>query len=101
MPLLCVATNVEELYNSVLVEALLAPHFKNALSSADLDELNIELIRNTLYKSYLEDFHNFCLTTQGLAGTPKAELVSGVLSFGAGCRAINIIINSFGTELGK
>ncbi|KAG0135908.1 V-type proton ATPase subunit D [Tuber indicum] len=101
MPVLCVATNVEELYNSVLVETPLAPYFKNTLSSADLDELNIEIIRNTLYKSYLEDFHNFCITTPGLAGTPTAELMSEVLSFEADRRAINITINSFGTELSK
>ncbi|KAG0643637.1 V-type proton ATPase subunit D [Tuber brumale] len=101
MPVLCVATNVEELYNSVLVETPLAPYFKDTLSSADLDELNIEIIRNTLYKSYLEDFHNFCVTTPGLAGTPTAELMSEVLSFEADRRAINITINSFGTELSK
>ncbi|CUS13148.1 unnamed protein product [Tuber aestivum] len=101
MPVLCVATNVEELYNSVLVETPLAPYFKNTLSSADLDELNIEIIRNTLYKSYLEDFHNFCVTASGLAGTPTAELMSEVLSFEADRRAINITINSFGTELSK
>ncbi|RPB01061.1 ATP synthase subunit [Choiromyces venosus 120613-1] len=101
MPVLCVATNVEELYNSVLVETPLAPYFKDTLSSADLDELNIEIIRNTLYKSYLEDFHNFCVTAPGLAGTPTAELMSEVLSFEADRRAINITLNSFGSELSK
>ncbi|KAL7273928.1 H(+)-transporting V0 sector ATPase subunit d [Rhizina undulata] len=101
MPVLCVATNVEELYNSVLVETPLAPYFKNNLSSADLDELNIEIIRNTLYKSYLEDFHSFCITEPGLAGTPTAEVMSEILSFEADRRAINITLNSFGTELSK
>lgn len=101
MPVLCVATNVEELYNSVLVETPLAPYFKNTLSSADLDELNIEIIRNTLYKSYLEDFHSFCVSAPGLAGTPTAELMNEILSFEADRRAINITINSFGTELSK
>jgi V-type H+-transporting ATPase subunit d len=37
------------------------PYFKNCLSSHDLDELNIEIIRNTLYKAYLEDFYSFCV----------------------------------------
>lgn len=101
MPVLCVATNVEELYNSVLVETPLAPYFKNTLSSADLDELNIEIIRNTLYKSYLEDFHQFCISEPGLAGTPTSELMSEMLSFEADRRAINITLNSFGTELSK
>lgn len=26
----------------------------------DLDDMNIEIMRNTLYKAYLEDFYNFC-----------------------------------------
>lgn len=26
----------------------------------DLDEMNIEIMRNTLYKAYLEDFYKFC-----------------------------------------
>jgi len=70
MSLLYVATNFGELDNSVLVEALPGPYIKNALSSANPDVINIEIIRNTLYTSYLEDFHNFCLTTHGLAGIP-------------------------------
>ncbi|KAF8251847.1 ATP synthase subunit [Wilcoxina mikolae CBS 423.85] len=101
MPVLCVATNVEELYNSVLIETPLAPYFKHNLSSADLDELNIEIIRNTLYKSYLEDFHRFCTTEPGLAGTPTAEIMDEILCFEADRRAINITLNSFGTELSK
>ena len=45
MPVLCVATNIEELYNSVLIETPLAPFFKGHLSHQDLDELNIEIVR--------------------------------------------------------
>ena len=101
MPVLTVATNIEELYNSVLVETPLAPYFKGSLSHQDLDELNIEIVRNTLYKNYLEDFHNFCNTHSEMAGTPTAEVMSEVLGFEADRRAINITINSFGTELGK
>lgn len=26
----------------------------------DLDDMNIEIMRNTLYKAYLEDFNRFC-----------------------------------------
>ena len=26
----------------------------------DLDDMNIEIMRNTLYKAYLEDFYRFC-----------------------------------------
>jgi V-type H+-transporting ATPase subunit d len=60
MPALCVATNVEELYSTVLVETPLgasyclsfsAPYFRDCLSAQDLDELNIEIIRNTVRSS--------------------------------------------------
>ncbi|KAJ1923840.1 H(+)-transporting V0 sector ATPase subunit d [Tieghemiomyces parasiticus] len=97
MPALCVATNVEELYNTVLVDTPLAPYFRECLSAQDLDEMNIEIIRNTLYKAYLEDFYRFC---QGLGGV-TAEIMGEILQFEADRRAINITINSFGTELSK
>jgi V-type H+-transporting ATPase subunit d len=101
MPALCVATNIEELYNSVLIETPLAPYFKGSLSHQDLDELNIEIVRNTLYKNYLEDFHNYVNTDSELAGSPTAEVMSEVLDFEADRRSINITLNSFGTELAK
>jgi len=101
MPVLCVATNIEELYNSVLIETPLAPYFKGSLSHQDLDELNIEIIRNTLYKNYLEDFYNWVNTDPELAGTPTAEVMTEVLEFEADRRSINITLNSFGTELSK
>lgn len=53
----------------------LAPYFANCLSAHDLDELNIEIIRNTLYKAYLEDFYQFCQTIGG----PTAEVMSDIL----------------------
>ncbi|KAF1813430.1 vacuolar ATP synthase subunit D [Eremomyces bilateralis CBS 781.70] len=101
MPVLCVATNIEELYNSVLIETPLAAYFKGSLSHQDLDELNIEIIRNTLYKNYLEDFYAFVNTHPDLSGTPTAEVMSEILEFEADRRSINITINSFGTELSK
>ncbi|KAF2665612.1 ATPase, V0 complex, subunit D [Microthyrium microscopicum] len=101
MPVLCVATNIEELYNSVLVETPLAAYFKGSLSHQDLDELNIEIIRNMLYKNYLEDFHNWVNTHPDISGTPTAEVMTEVLEFEADRRSINITLNSFGTELSK
>ncbi|KAJ4680823.1 H(+)-transporting V0 sector ATPase subunit d [Exophiala dermatitidis] len=101
MPVLCVATNIEELYNSVLIETPLAPYFKGSLSHQDLDELNIEIVRNTLYKNYLEDFYHFVNNDPEMALTPTGEIMSEILEFEADRRAINITINSFGTELTK
>merc|ERR1711878_147875 len=34
-------------------------------SFEQMDEMNIEIIRNTLYKSYLESFYNFCKNIGG------------------------------------
>lgn len=97
MATLSVASSVSELYNSVLVDTPLAPYFQGCLSEEDLDEMNIEIIRNTLFKAYLEDFHQFC---QKLGGT-TAEVMSTIFQFEADRRSINITINSFGTELTK
>lgn len=101
MPVLCIATSIEELYNSVLIETPLAPYFKGSLTHQDLDELNIEIIRNTLYKNYLEDFYRFVNEDPDLRNTPTSEVMSEVLSFEADRRAINITLNSFGTDLSK
>ncbi|KAJ5647952.1 V-type proton ATPase subunit d [Penicillium odoratum] len=100
LPVLCVATNIEELYNSVLIETPLAPYFKGSLSHQDLDELNIEIVRNTLYKNYLEDFYKFINTDPDFSG-PTQEVMSEILQFEADRRSINITLNSFGTELSK
>ncbi|KAK7056772.1 H(+)-transporting V0 sector ATPase subunit d [Paramarasmius palmivorus] len=97
MPALCVASNVEELYQSVLVETPLAPYFRDCLTAADLDDLNIEIVRNTVYKAYLEDFYNYCSSIGG----PTAEVMQRILAFEADRRTVNITINSFNTELSK
>jgi len=97
MATLSVATSVSELYNTVLVDTPLAPYIQGCLSEEDLDEMNIEIIRNTLYKSYLEDFYAYC---QQLGGE-TAEVMSEILQFEADRRSINITINSFGTDLIK
>jgi V-type H+-transporting ATPase subunit d len=89
------------LYNSVLIETPLAGFFKGSLSHQDLDELNIEIVRNTLYKNYLEEFYKFVTTHPDFKGTPTQEVMAEILQFEADRRAINITLNSFGTELSK
>ncbi|PIO65215.1 ATP synthase, subunit C [Teladorsagia circumcincta] len=59
--------------------------------------MNVELIRNTLYKAYIEDFYKFC---KQLGGT-TAEVMCEILAFEADRRSIIITINSFDTELSK
>lgn len=94
---LTVANNVSELYHTVLVETPLGPYLKDHLSETDFDEMNIEIIRNTLYKSYLENFHAFCMNLGG----ETATIMNEILKFEADRRCINITLNSFGTELSK
>ncbi|OWF48163.1 V-type proton ATPase subunit d-like [Mizuhopecten yessoensis] len=92
-----IAATPAELYNAVLVDTPLAPYFIDCISEQDLDEMNIEIIRNTLYKAYLEDFYSFCSELGGAT----AEVMCDALSFEADRRAFIITINSFGTELTK
>lgn len=97
MATLSVASSINDLYNNVLVDTPLAPYIQACLSAEDLDEMNIEIVRNTLYKAYLEDFYAFC---QQMGGE-TAIVMGEILKFEADRRAINITLNSFGTELTK
>jgi V-type H+-transporting ATPase subunit d len=94
-----------------------APYIQGALSEEDLDEMNIEIIRNTLYKAYLEDFYQYCLDLGGETATFMGEILQVtkemkreegikresniIFQFEADRRSINITINSFGTDLAK
>jgi len=90
--------NVSELYNEVLVDTPLAPYIQGCLSEEDLDEMHIEIIRNTLYKAYLEDFDRYCCAElEGVTG----DAMHTLLQFEADRRSINITLNSFGTDLEK
>ncbi|XP_053211895.1 V-type proton ATPase subunit d-like [Panonychus citri] len=93
-----VANNPADLYNAILVDTPLAPYFVDCLSEQDMDEMNIEIIRNTLYKAYLEDFHDYCAN---IIGGATGEIMCEILAFEADRRAFEITINSFGTELSK
>jgi len=95
MATLCAATTVRDLYQLVIVDTPLAPYFTDCLSSDDLDELNIEIIRNTIYKAYLEDFLEYCKKM----GNGTDEVMSEIIAFEADRRAINITMNSFGTDI--
>uniref|UniRef100_A0A182JGJ4 V-type proton ATPase subunit n=2 Tax=Anopheles atroparvus TaxID=41427 RepID=A0A182JGJ4_ANOAO len=86
-----------ELYRAILIDTPLASFIDDSLSEQDLDELNVEITRNTLHKSYLEAFHRFCTRLGGTTATVMCE----ILAFEADRRAIVITINAFGTGLSK
>lgn len=71
-----VAANPAELYNAVLVDTPLAPFFVDCISEQDLDEMNIEIIRNTLYKAYLEAFYDFCSKIGGTTADVMCEILA-------------------------
>lgn len=108
-----VASTPSDLYNAVLVDTPLAPYFVNCIGEQDLDEMNIEIIRNTVYKAYLESFYKFCKELDGTTAEAMCEILGKswfslirnwqtlFLAFEADRRAFIITINSFGTELSK
>jgi len=75
MATLTVANNVSELYHSVIVDTPLAPYFLNCLSEEDLQEIHIEVIRNSLFKEYLEDFYRFAQELGGVTADVVGEIL--------------------------
>jgi vacuolar-type H+-ATPase subunit C/Vma6 len=58
------------------VYLFLAPYFVDCINEQDLDEMNVEIIRNTLYKAYLEDFYKFCKNLGGKTAEVMCEILS-------------------------
>lgn len=98
-----------ELYRTVLVDTPVAPYFEKyfleELSSDDpfhhieqaYNEVEIDIINNMILKLWLEDFYRY---TQELGGT-TAEMMKELLEFEADRRAIEITVNSFGSDLNE
>lgn len=96
-----------ELYETVLVDTPVGIYFQRYLDSqaqtitaaADvrnvLEEVQIEILKHSLMKLYLEDFYTFC---EKLGGE-TAEIMCGLLRARADRNSINITLNSFGTPL--
>ena len=76
--------------NLIPLPVYTAPFFESCINEQDLDEMNIEIIRNTLYKSYLEAFFEFC---KGIGGETE-DVMCPILAFEADRRAFIITINS-------
>ena len=67
---------IRRVYNYIFTLFFSAAYFSDCISEQDLDEMNIEIIRNTLYKAYLEDFYRFCKEMGG----PTAEVMCEALA---------------------
>ena len=98
-----------DLYQTVLVETPVGKYFSQILEEKSsklesagevrhvLEEVEIEILKNSLMKLYLEDFYYFCLELGGDTATIMGE----ILKAKADQRAINITLNSFGTPLNE
>ncbi|XP_049603835.1 V-type proton ATPase subunit d 1-like isoform X1 [Syngnathus scovelli] len=90
-----IARTPTELYTTILVDTPLGQFFQEAVSESNLDEMEAEILRNKLYKAYLESFHSFC---KNIGGAAK-DIMCPILEFEADRRAFIITVNSFGTDL--
>lgn len=98
-----------ELYETVLVDTPVGKYFQQYLDQSAsrvsaasevrnvLEEVQIEILKNSLMKLYLEDFYSFCMNLGG----ETAAVMGGLLSARADRNAINITLNSFGTPLNE
>eukprot|EP00223_Ostreococcus_mediterraneus_P010266 CAMPEP_0179633770 /NCGR_PEP_ID=MMETSP0932-20121108/7673_1 /TAXON_ID=548131 ORGANISM="Ostreococcus mediterraneus, Strain clade-D-RCC2596" /NCGR_SAMPLE_ID=MMETSP0932 /ASSEMBLY_ACC=CAM_ASM_000582 /LENGTH=192 /DNA_ID=CAMNT_0021503449 /DNA_START=406 /DNA_END=984 /DNA_ORIENTATION=+ len=86
---LLVANDLREIHRLVLIDTPISTYFNDCLKNEKIDETNIEFIRNSVYKAYLEDFVNFCIQL----GDECSDLMQ-LLVFEADRRVINITLSS-------
>jgi V-type H+-transporting ATPase subunit d len=93
-----------DLYQTVLVDTPVGPYFAMFLGNSRdsdsrnlLEEVEIEIIKSSLIKYWLEDFYQFVMKIGG----DTAETMGELLKVRADTNAINITLNSFGTPLNE
>jgi len=96
-----------ELYETVLIDTPVGIYFQKYLEQSSskvtvasevrnvLEEVQLEILKSSLLKLYLEDFHDFCSNLGGETARVMCEL----LRARADRNAISITLNSFGTPL--
>jgi len=96
-----------ELYETVLVDTPVGVYFQQYLEQSAakvtvasevrnvLEEVQLEILKSSLLKLYLEDFYSFCEKVGGETARVMCEL----LRARADRNALNITLNSFGTPL--
>jgi V-type H+-transporting ATPase subunit d len=91
MVVVCAATSAEEIFSIILVDTPLAKYFVGCIDDCKaLNDMNVEDMKDKLYKAYLTDFYEFCQTIGGTTG----EVMSSLLEYTADMRTINIAVNS-------
>lgn len=96
-----------ELYECVLVDTPVGPYFQEFLSESSvgfssvtdvgdiLSEIQLEILRNSLLKLYLQDFYHFCESLGGETAAFMCEILERRADF----HAIQLTLNSFHTPL--
>ncbi|KAF1744153.1 hypothetical protein MXB_1908 [Myxobolus squamalis] len=92
-----IVNSPSELYEFILVGTPLAQFFNCCVSQEQFDEMHVEIIRNSVYTVYLEEFFKFCQSIGGMT----FEVMKPILQFEADRRCFAITINSLGTYLNK
>jgi len=99
------AKGYADLYQTVLVDTPVGPYFSMFLQEQSskgevrsvIEEVEIEIIKSSLVKYWIEDFTNFV----DQLGGDSAELMGEILRSRADSYSINITLNSFGTPLNE
>lgn len=101
-----------DLYQTVLVDTPVGPYFSMFLNDSAtryndsgvatdarnvLEEVEIEIIKSSLIKYWIEDFYQFVMAIGG----ETASIMGELLKVRADTNAINITLNSFGTPLNE
>ncbi|TYZ62708.1 hypothetical protein PybrP1_008550 [[Pythium] brassicae (nom. inval.)] len=100
-----------DLYETVLIDTPIGTYFSQFLEESAggdrmdgtsdvrnvLEEVQMELIKNSMLKLWLEDFYVFCQKVGG----DTAVIMGEILQARADRVAINITLNSFGTPLNE
>jgi len=97
MEAVIIANTPAELYDAILVDTPLAAFFQESIAQEEITEMNPEIIRNVLFRTYLEKFHEFVARIGG----DTAEVMKDVIEFEADRKSFIITLNSFGTGLDR
>lgn len=90
-----VASSTEELFNAVLIDTPIAKFISHSLDHGDIGDIDVEIVRSSLFKAYLEDFYKFNVK---LGGT-TANVMCDMLGFQADRRCLTIALNSLNTHI--
>ncbi|XP_017046402.1 probable V-type proton ATPase subunit d 2 [Drosophila ficusphila] len=92
-----VATNSAELFDAVLIDTPIAQFVPPDLPMESLRHIDVEIVRALLYRSYLENFYEYC----SKLGGNTADVMTNLLSFEADRRTITIAVNSIDSDISQ